>query len=215
MVFTDRINAGTLLASKLSSFRGQNVIVVGLARGGVIVASVIASFLQASLGVLVVKKISSPLDSELAIGALTQDGVSYIDWKLAHRFGADEAYVNRQIRILSNLIHQKTVLYQKRRKPIRVGEKTVIIVDDGAATGATMLVAIRWCKKKHAKKIIAALPVVASDRIGMIRSEVDELVYLDAPNDFSSVGQFYKSFKQVTDEEVVKLVRQQDRKIGR
>jgi len=215
VLFNDRTDAGTLLAKKLSSFRGTDAVAIGLARGGVVVASVIAYTLNVPLYVLVVKKIPSPLDRELALGALTQDGVSYIDWKLAHRLGADEGYMNSQISRLSDLIHQKAVLYQKGRKPVVVRGKTIILVDDGAATGATMLAAERWCKQKHAKKIIAALPVLARDRMGMIRFEVDELVYLDAPNDFSSVGQFYKSFRQVEDEEVVKLVRQQDSKTAR
>ncbi|MBI4065379.1 phosphoribosyltransferase [Candidatus Gottesmanbacteria bacterium] len=207
MLFNDRKQAGALLVEKLSSFRGSSVVVIGLARGGVVVASRIASDLPALLDVLVVKKIPSPLDSELAIGALTEEGVFYINWKLAHRLSADEDYVNRQIRTLADQIKQKTILYKKGRKPIDVRGKTVILVDDGVATGATMIAAKRWCKKKHAKKIIVALPVLSYDRIGIIRREVDELIYLDAPNDFSSVGQWYKQFDQVEDREVIKLLR--------
>ena len=194
MTFTDRNQAGNLLAEKLSSYRGQHALVLGLARGGVVTARAVADGLNLPLDVVVVKKIGAPGQEELAIGALAPDGVSYGD------FGKS------QITNLNDQIKQKTLLYRKGRKPYRLHNKTAILVDDGAATGATMEAAIRWVRKKHAKKIVVALPVVPKELIPKISPEVDELVVLHAPDEFGAVGQFYERFEQVTDEEVVELL---------
>lgn len=205
-MFTDREEAGKRLAEKLVACRGKQAIVVGLARGGVVVAREVAAALSLPVDVLVVKKISSPEDTELALGALAPDGISVIDWKLAHRLGTDEVYLNARIAALSDQIRQKILLY-RRRKPLVVNGKDVILVDDGAATGATMEAAIKWAKNKQAKRIITALPVAPKDTVFKIQPEVDELVILDIPSDFTSVGQFYQTFPQVEDAEVVQLLR--------
>lgn len=208
MIFTDRHSAGLLLLGKLVPWRGKDSIILGLARGGVVVASAIASGLDVPLDVLVVKKIPAPGESELALGALTPDGVSYVDWKFAGRLGVDEEYIKSQIRQLTDQIKQKTSIYRKRKKPINVRDKTVIIVDDGVATGATLEAAIKWTRKKHAGRIIAAIPVMPADTLGKIKPEVDELIVLEAPREFAAVGQFYKDFPQVEDSEVVQLLAQ-------
>ncbi|KKW32068.1 MAG: Phosphoribosyl transferase [Candidatus Uhrbacteria bacterium GW2011_GWA2_53_10] len=195
MVFTDRTQAGNLLAEKLSSYHGSLAVVVGLARGGVVTARAVADALKLPLDVLVVKKIGAPGQEELAIGALAPDGVSYGD------------FVKSQITILNNQIKQKTLLYRKGRKPYRFREKTVILVDDGAATGATIEAAIRWVRKKHAKKIVVALPVVPKELMPKIAPEVDELVVLETPDDFRAVGQFYNDFRQIGDKEVIELLK--------
>ena len=179
---------------------------MGLARGGIVVAAAICRAMDVPLDVLVVKKIPAPGQSELAIGALAPDNVSFIDWKFAGRLGIDENYIRTQILELNVQIKQKTSLYRKGRKPIDIRDKTVIIVDDGVATGATLEAAIKWTRKKHARKIIAALPVMPTDSMKKIKPEVDELVVLETPRDFSAVGQFYRDFPQVGDGEVVELL---------
>lgn len=206
MMFKDRHQAGTLLAQKLLSYRGKTVCVVGLARGGVAVARSLAGDLNLPLDVLVVKKIGAPGQEELALGALAPDGVSYIDWRLTQRLGVDEEFVKQTISVQQSAISEKTRVYRKGRKPYAFREKTVIIVDDGAATGATIEVAIQWVRKKHAKRIVVAIPVAPQALIPKIRPEVDEVVVLDTPNEFSAVGQFYKDFRQISDEEVVELL---------
>lgn len=206
MVFTDRTQAGNLLAEKLSSYRGTRGIILGLARGGVKTARAVANILKLPLDVLVVKKIGVPGQEELAIGALAPDGVSFIDWRFTQRLGVDDDFVTSQITNLNDQIRQKTLVYRKGKKPYKFLEKVVILVDDGAATGATIEAAIKWLKKKHAKKIVIALPVAPKEFLSKIAPEVDELVILETPSEFQAVGQFYRDFKQIGDKEVVALL---------
>lgn len=206
-MFTDRTQAGNLLAEKLSSHRGKNVMVVGLARGGVVTASAVAHSLHLPLDVLVVKKIGAPGEPELAIGAIAADAVSFIDWRFALRLAVDEEYIKEAISRESQVIRRKTLLYRKGKKPYKFAEKTVILVDDGAATGATIEVAIKWLRRKHTKKVIIALPVAPKELLSKIAPEVDELVILETPDTFGAVGQFYEHFPQVDDEEVIQLLR--------
>lgn len=207
MVFKDRQQAGVRLSEKLSSYRGTGAIIVGLARGGVAVAKTLADHLNLPFDVLVVKKIGAPGQEELAIGALAPDGVSHVDRRFAQRLGVDERYIKEAISRQSSVVREKTKLYRKRRKPYRFKEKTVILVDDGAATGATMEVAIKWLRKKHAKRIVVAVPIAPKELMPKIAPEVDELIVLETPDDFSAVGQFYKDFRQISDEEVVELLK--------
>lgn len=205
-MFADRSQAADLLCQKLTSFRGTVTLVLGLPRGGVVVASVVAKTLGLPLDVLVVKKIPSPGNPELALGALAPDGVFTIDWKLSHSVGADEHYVRTQISELNDQIKQKILLYRKGRKPLDVKNKVIIVVDDGAATGATAQACIKWLRKKNAKKIVVALPTAPPEVVGKIKPEVSECIVLDTPHDFSAVGQFYKNFSQVEDSDVVQLL---------
>lgn len=207
MSFTDRQQAGERLAEKLAPYRGlRDVVLLGLARGGVVVASTIASRFHQSPDVCVVKKIGSPFDSELAIGAVAPEGVSYVDWRLSNRMGADEEYIKKAISLQLSAISEKTRLYRKGKKPFNLKDKTVILVDDGAATGATLEAAIKWLRVKKAKKIVVALPVAAPDVAARIKPEVSELVVLETPKDFHSVGQYYQKFPQVEDGEVIRLL---------
>jgi predicted phosphoribosyltransferase len=206
-MFKDRVHAGTLLARRLSSYRGSECVVLGLPRGGIVVAAVVASSLELPLDVFVVKKIGAPHNGELAIGAVAPDGVSYIDWQLAQRVRADEHYVKSQITNLNVQIKGKTRLYRKGRRPLFIKGKTAIVVDDGAATGATVRAAIAWLEKKKAGRIVVALPVAPPEFIEKIQRDVHEMVALNTPLEFSAVGQFYDEFPQVTDEEVVELLK--------
>lgn len=207
MIFTDRVHAGSLLARKLFPYRDTASLVFGLPRGGVVVAKIVASNLGLPLDVLVVKKIGVPGNNELAIGAVAPDGVSFVDYPFAKMAGADEEYIRTQISELNDQIKQKINLYQKGGKKRSVRGKTAIVVDDGAATGATVRAAIAWLKKKKAEKIVVALPVVPREFMEKIRGDVDELVILETPEDFSAVGQFYREFPQVTDAEVIELLK--------
>ncbi len=182
--------------------------VLGLARGGVVVGRALAQALSLPLDVLVVKKIPAPGNAELAVGALAPDGVSVVHWIILQRLGADEDYLKTHIPILTGEIKNRLQLYRKGRKPLEVKGKTVCVVDDGAATGATMEAAVKWLKKKKARKIIVALPVAPPDTVAKIKPEVNEMVVLETPPDLSAVGQFYDSFLQVEDGEVIKILRQ-------
>lgn len=164
-VFKDRFEAGLLLGQQLAKFSFPIDLIIGLARGGVAVAAQVAKVMGKPFDVLVVKKIGSPGNPELAIGARVPEG---------------------------------------QRLDIR--DKTIIITDDGAATGATMDAAIHWAREHKTKKIIVALPVAPPETVAKLRTLVGDVVVLEAPLDFSAVGQFYRNFSQVTDEEVVQLL---------
>lgn len=166
------------------------------------VAAAVATSLGLPVDIVVVKKLTSPYSSEFALGAVAPDNVTVIHWPSAHRAGVDEDYLNDQVRLLSEQIREKMLRYHKGRKPLVVKGQTVIVVDDGAATGATLEAAIKWLKKRKARYIVAAIPVAPPETVGKIKPEVNELVVLEAPVDLSAVGQFYQSFPQVEDEEV-------------
>lgn len=207
MRFTNRTQAGEALASQIAEKHARVSLVVGLARGGVAVARPIARELGVPLDVLIIKKISSPHNPELAIGALAPDGVAVVHWRMAHRVGADEAYIKSQKESLAGAIKQKTALYRKGKSPLSVSGKDVIIVDDGAATGATLEAAVQWLRAKKARSMLVALPVGAPEVIARIRPEVSKVVVLHTPQDMGSVGEYYDEFPQMTDEEVVALLR--------
>lgn len=202
----NRTQAGEALVGKLQANASKSAVVIGLARGGVPVARAIALAIHIPVDVLVVKKIGSPSDAELGIGAVAPDGVTFIDWRTAHRVGADEEYIKSQITKLNDQIRQKTAFYRKGKKSYQLRDKTVILVDDGAATGATLEAAIKWLRAKKARKIIVALPVAPADVVSKIKPEVDQLVVLETPKTFGSVGEFYSDFTQVEDGDVVKLL---------
>jgi len=206
VTFHDREEAGTALAKVIPLKYRDNVIVIGLARGGVVVARVVSSRLKIPLDVLVVKKISSPENSEFALGALAPDNVAVVNWKTVTHLGIDEQYVKHRKSELGREIANKMRLYRRGKKPLAVNGKTVILVDDGAATGATLEAAIRWCKVKKAKSIIAAIPVAHPSVVSKITPEVSAFVTLLRPAGFIAVGQFYKEFPQLADENVIELL---------
>lgn len=202
----NRMQAGVLLAKKLREFAGKSAVVIGLARGGVPVAAAIASALQIPVDVMVVKKIGSPMNPEFGLGAVAPDGVTFIDWRTAHRVGVDEHYMNKAVSDQQSAVSEKTRQYRKGKKPYQLKDKTVIVADDGAATGASLEAAIKWLRVKKARKIIVALPVAPLDVVSKIKPEVDHLIALETPKEFGSVGQWYEDFEQVEDGEVIKML---------
>ena len=185
-------------------------LVVGLARGGVAVAQPVARALGVPLEVLVIKKISSPYNPELAVGALAPDNVAFVHWKMVHRMGADEAYIKSQKEKLGSEIKQKTSLYRKGKGPLTISGKGVAVVDDGAATGATLEAAISWLRAKGAAAITVAIPVAAPEVVARIVPEVAKIIVLHTAANMGSVGEYYDAFPQLTDDEVIALLRQKD-----
>lgn len=206
-MFSDRHNAGTQLSPKLTAHTADTII-LGIARGGLVVAHAIAQANSTPLDVLVVKKIGSPYDPELGIGAVAPDDISAINWPLAHRVAADEHYINHAVERLSAEVGESMRLYRKGRDPLRVKGKTVVLVDDGAATGITVDAAVSWAKKRGARTIVVALPVATHHIVQKLTPEVDEVVTLDVPQSLESVGKEYEQFPQITDEEVIQLLQQ-------
>ncbi|MGB9911543.1 MAG: phosphoribosyltransferase [Microgenomates group bacterium] len=207
MIFENRKQAGQLLAQKLENLKGEkNLLVLAIPRGGVIVGREIASFLNCSLDIIITKKIPAPENSELAIGAVGAVGEPVIDEELAQKVGADEEYLKFKILNLKLEIGEKEKKFRRGKKPLDLKDKVVILTDDGVATGATMRMAVEIVRQQEPKKIIVAVPVIAKDSLEKISSVADEVIYLEAPELFFAVGQFYKEFEQIKDEEVLKIL---------
>ena len=206
-MFQNRAQAGKKLASKLLSYKAtKNLIVLAIPRGGVVVGMILSQALDCPLEVIVTKKIGAPGNSELAIGAVGVVGKPVIDEELAERVGADENYLKSKILNLKSEIKRREKIFRRDKLPLNLKDKTVILTDDGVATGATMMAAVEIARQQNPKKIIVAVPVIAKDTLEKIEKLADEVVYLDAPEMFFAVGQFYQDFSQITDEEVRKIL---------
>jgi len=208
MIFSDRLEAGKKLATKLltSLSYDSSLIVLAIPRGGVVIGSQLASVLGCPLEVMVTKKIGAPGNPELAVGAIGFTGEPVIDEALAAKVGADETYLQNQIDILKKQIAESIKNFSQDKKPLVFKDKTVILTDDGVATGATMKAAIEILRQENPQKIIVAVPVISKEALKEIEALADEVVFLEAPDLFLAVGQFYENFEQVTDEEVKKLL---------
>jgi putative phosphoribosyl transferase len=208
MLFRDRREAGRLLAARLSHLRDAHPMVLGLPRGGVIVAHEVARALGAPLDVLVVRKIGAPDQPELAIGAViaSDPPQRVLNERFVRLLQVDESYLEEETRRQTAEAQRRDVAYRGGRPPLDVAGRTVIVVDDGIATGATMAAALRALRGLHPRRIVVAVPVGAPDSLDALARDADEVVVLDAPPDFRSVGEHYEEFAQTSDEEVVRAL---------
>jgi len=206
MRFGDRQQAGRRLAARLESFRACDPIVVALPRGGVPVAAEVAARLHAPLDVLVVRKIGHPRQPELAVGALGEDGVVVLDeHSIAQLAVTPEALAVAVARERAEL-ERRVVRYRGKRPRQPVAGRTVIVVDDGLATGASAKAAIEVLGRSGAARIVLAVPVAPADTCDALARLADEVVCLSTPADFRAVGRWYEKFGQVSDEEVAALL---------
>ena len=203
-MFKDREEAARLLAEKLKHLKSEDLVVLAIPRGGVVVGKILAQTLKCPLSVMVVRKLGAPGNPELAIGAVGPDGVSIIDWELARQTGADNDYIEDMIAEKKREIEERLKIFQK--KPPDLANKVVILTDDGIATGATTEAAIAWIKMQKPNKIVLAVPVAPPETVEKFKNLVDELFVLEMPAFFSAVGQFYQEFPQIEDEEVIQLL---------
>jgi predicted phosphoribosyltransferase len=201
MLYRDRKDAGEKLAAALKGRGLENPVVLGIPRGGVPVAAEVARALHGELGVVVARKLGAPRNPELAIGATTSIGVAYVDAAIAAEVGADERYIEaeKQRQVQVALRHEEA--FDSGRRP-RVEGRSVIVVDDGIATGATAIAAVRSIKAEGARQVILAVPVGPPETIQQLRDEADEVVCLDENPGFWAVGQFYVEFGPVSYDEV-------------
>lgn len=206
-MFQSRSHAGKLLAGKLKTQDLHADVVVGIARGGVVIAQEIARTFQIPFDVMVVKKLGAPYNPELAIGAIAADDVTYIDEKLASSVRADKEYIKNEIKRKHHELDQREKLLRQDKPALQVKDKSVILTDDGVATGATTFASIQWLRKKQAKNIIMALPIAPPDTVKKLSSLVDKCVILETPLGFAAVGQFYQDFSEVTDEDVRRIIK--------
>lgn len=209
MHFQDRHEAGQLLAKELVPLRGQkDLIVLGIPRGGVVVAHEVAKVLGAQLDVFIARKIGAPQNPELAIGAVASDGTLVLDHNLIARIGVPEQYVESETARQRREIDRRLQAYRGSRRALELKDKTVILVDDGVATGATVLASLRAIRQHKPKQLILAIPVGPPDTVDTLSREADRVVCLDTPEMFWAVGAFYAVFDQTTDAEVVRLLQE-------
>jgi putative phosphoribosyl transferase len=214
--FEDRAEAGLLLATKLSAYSCRDdVIVLGLPRGGVPVAFEVAQALHAPLDVFVVRKLGTPWNKELAIGAIAPGGVQVIDLSLAQRLSVSEEAIQETVSAALQDLQRMERLYRRERPPLSVTGKTVILVDDGIATGASIRAAIAALRRQKATRIVVAIPVAPASACNAIRMEADEVVCVAEPEMFLAVSQWYENFTQTTDEDVRSLLEEAARPILR
>lgn len=203
MLFTDRRDAGQQLAKKLFQYRDQSPLVLGIPRGGVIVAAEVAKELETSLDVIIPRKIGAPFNRELAVGAVAPDGtVLYDDFSMRY-LGLEQEVLQKQIARELEEIKRRLVLYRGKKKPYDCTGRIVVLIDDGIATGFTVQAAIRSLRHQAPVRLILAVPVAPQEVIARLTPEVDEVAILFIPDVFYAVSQFYRDFRQTTDEEVI------------
>jgi predicted phosphoribosyltransferase len=205
--FDSRIDAARRLAKALAAYRGRNPLVLAIPRGAVGMGKVLADELGGELDAVLVRKLRSPFSPELAVGAIDESGWTYIA-DHASRSGADPAYLEREKSVQLEMLRKRRAQYTPARPPIDAKDRIVIVVDDGLATGASMIAALHAARAKQPQRLICAVPVAAPESLARVRSLADEVVCLDSPEEFYAVGQFYADFSQVEDEEVVAVLAQ-------
>lgn len=201
-IFEDRVDAGQRLAEALKEHAGAGTVVLGIPRGGVVVGEVLSRTLGVALDVVVPRKVRAPGNPELGLGAVAP-GVRVLDPWLIERLGVSEDYLEREIAAQEAETVRRLHAYRAGRPPIDLAGRTVIVVDDGVATGGTAVAALRWARAQRAEWIVLAVPVAAPQTLERLRHEADEVVALATPEPFFAVGEWYEVFDQTTDEEVV------------
>jgi putative phosphoribosyl transferase len=204
--FPDRPSAGEALAAELDRYRGSDVLVLGLPRGGVVVAAAVARRLDAELDVLVARKLGSPVSPELAIGAVTTGGARYLNRDIIAELGVPERWIAAVTEKERAEAERRERLFRGGCPPPAVAGRTVVLVDDGLATGATMRAAVRAVRQAGPARLVVAVPVGSPEACAALRDEVDEVVCLHAPVDFGAVGSWYVHFEQTEDHEVKRLL---------
>ncbi|OLD31852.1 MAG: hypothetical protein AUI61_04065 [Thaumarchaeota archaeon 13_1_40CM_2_39_13_2] len=204
MIFNDRVDAAEKLAKKLEWLRGEDPIILAIPRGGVIIGDVIAKALGAKLDIIVSRKVGAPYNPELAIGAVMHDGSFFPNTDIIEAMNVPKKYIEQQVASELKEISRRLMKF-RGTKEYRLEGKTVVLVDDGIATGATIFVTLQWLKRQNPKRLVVAIPVGPKDTIEKL-SRVAEVVVLDSPSFFNAVGEYYDTFEQVDDYRVIEIM---------
>ena len=202
----DRADAGKKLAVSLSSYKNsKDAIIIALPRGGIITGQEVAKELNLPFDIIIPRKIGAPHNPELAIGAIIEDEVLLND-DLIQSMDIDKEYIEQTIEKEKRDINRKKRIWRKERPPIQWRGKTILIIDDGVATGSTMKASVRYLKKQPIKKLVVAIPVGPAETIDELKEMADEVICLQAPEMFLAVGQFYEKFTQTDDKAIVEIM---------
>jgi putative phosphoribosyl transferase len=201
----DRASAGQMLSSALSKYKG-NLTVIGIARGGFVVADALAKKLDVKPDIIVAMRLRSPYNPENALGAIMQDGSFYVDEKVIQDLKLPQDYIENEKSEQTKEIQRRLAAYRPKQKDYAINGRNVILVDDGAATGATIIVAARWIKTQNPTRLIIALPIASKKAAKLLKAEADRVEVIRTPSKFGSVEQFYQDFSPVTDEEIISLI---------
>jgi putative phosphoribosyl transferase len=202
VIFRDRVEAGRRLAQELASLEGQDVVVLGIPRGGVEVGAEVARANGWPLDTVIPRKVRAPGNPELGLGAIAP-GVRVLDERMIRTLGVSDEYLEREIAEEEEEIRRRADAYRGGRPPVPLEGKVAVVVDDGVATGGTAVAALRWARDQEASRVILAIPVAPAAAVGKLAREADEIVALETPEPFFAVGQWYVDFPQTSDEEVV------------
>jgi predicted phosphoribosyltransferase len=206
-MFQDRKEAGLKLAEKLTQYSGEkDVTVIALPRGGVAIGAEIAQKIGAPLDVIITHKIGFPGEPEFAIGAIAENGRLELNDRIVERYNIPQSYLDEEIKRQKAEIERRITTYRSGKKLPSVKDKTIILVDDGVATGFTMIAAIKALKEEGIKKLVVAIPLSPKDTFAKLKTLSDEIICLETPEFFIAIGNFYCDFEQVTDDEVKELM---------
>lgn len=205
--FTDRVEAGRLLARELIHLKDRRCVVLGVPRGGIIPARELAQALNGDLDVVLSHKLRTPGHSELAMGAIAEGGVAFVDPKIVQMLGVRNQQIEEEKAQQLDELNRRAVQIRRVRPKVSLKDRLVIITDDGVATGATTMAAVLSVGQEKPQRLILALPVGAEDSLARLAQKTDETICLRMPPNFMAVGQFYERFDQVSDEEMLSILR--------
>jgi len=206
MAFENRAEAGRLLAGRLEKYRDQHPLVLAIPRGAVPMGKIVADTLDGELDVVLVRKLRAPSNPELAIGSIDEAGAVYLDPQTRDLW--DEPYLEAEEKAQLATLRQRRQQYEPTGPPIDVAGRITIVLDDGIATGSTMIAALRAVRAHHPAKLIAATGVASAEALRLIRQEADEVICLETPAILYAIGSHFRDFSQVSDEEVVATLRE-------
>jgi putative phosphoribosyl transferase len=207
MIFKDRVDAGRKLADALQAYQGGNAVIYALPRGGVVLGAEIARSLDAPLDLIIVRKVGHPKSPEYAIAAVAEDGHTVMNRLEVD--SVEKSWFDENVRDQQQEARRRRELYTRGRPPISAAGKTAILVDDGLATGLTMFAAVQEVQHFQPQKIVVAVPVAPPQTVEELRQVADDVVALYVRSDFGAIGSFYYHFTQVSDEEVIELMKSQ------
>lgn len=206
MKFKNRADAGNALSETLGPSTKNNTLILGIPRGGVVLADIVAAKLSADLDIVIPRKLGAPGNEELAIGAVMGDGTDYVNRYVVIALKVKQDYIEREKEKQVAEIARRMSKYRRANLPYNIRGRHIVLVDDGVATGATAIAAARWIKKQEPLSLTIAVPVAPAQTVEALRHEADSVVVLAAPADFTAVGEFYEDFAPVTDEHVMAIM---------